>query len=207
MLPDPKEIYANGYAALDRGDFSGAIKLATTCLNASDTDSYWYAGALGLRCWAANYAGEHERVVLDAHALLALDSGDDKMWFDGLAAFNLAIIRRGLGDVGQAELLFDQARAKYQAYRVNPKMPDDWYLVRAFFEALAHWASSGNTDKIDDLAGRLSVMPNPSIAIDQMHKAADLHQRYARGENVGDEAAKAADDGVSRTFLALLLIL
>jgi hypothetical protein len=206
MPGDPEKIYTDGYAAFDRGDFAVAIKSAGKCLLAAPIDSYWFPGALGLRCWAANFADDRECVERDAHALLAIDTGDEKMWFDGLAAFNLALIRRRLGDVGEAELLFDQARAKYTAYRINPKKPDEWRLVRELFEAISHWAACGEADKVDDMAGRLSVLPDPSGETVHIHKAVDLYQRFVRGEDVADEAHRAADDGVSRTFLALILI-
>jgi tetratricopeptide (TPR) repeat protein len=207
MNSDPEKIYQDGYSAFDRGEYPRAINLATQCLKTADAGSYWYAGALGLRCWAANFAGDYDSVVIDAHTLLTLDTGDEKMWFDGLAVLNLALIRRRVGDVGQAERLFDQARAKYQAYRVNPKKPEDWPLVRQLFEAITHWAASGETDKLDDLAGILSVRSDPNGEIEQLKKAVDLYQRCARGEDVTAESGKVADEGVSRAFLALLLIL
>jgi tetratricopeptide (TPR) repeat protein len=206
MSTESEKIYTNGYAALDRGRFSEAIELAGKCLKSAPLDSYWYPGALGLRCWAANFAGDDVTVVRDAHTLLAFDTGDDKMWFDGLAVFNLALVRRKVGDIGQAETLFDQARAKYQAYRINPNKPDHWRLVRELFEAIATWAASGDTEKIDNMAGRLSVMTDPPDEIVGLKKAVDLYQRLARGENITKEAKEAAKDGVSRPFLALILI-
>ena len=205
MPSDFKKIYDDGYAALEKGDFASAIELAGQCLRAAPVDSYYYPGALALRCWAANFAGINETAVRDAHFLLALDTGDDKMWFDGVAAFNLAVIRRRLGDIGQAEFLFDKARAKYAAYRINHTMPDEWRLIREYFETVSHWAASGETDKIDDMAGRLSVLTDPSEEVAHIRRAVDLHQRLAHGEDVADEAVTAAEKGVSRTFLALLL--
>jgi len=206
MPPELKKIYADGYAAFDRGDYAKAIELANQCLKTAPLDSYWYAGALGLRCWVATFASDYESVGRDALALLALDSGDHKMWFDGLAVFNLALIRRRLGDVGEAETLFDQARAKYASYRIPPQTPDDWRLVREFFEALAHWFAGGETDKLEDLAGRLSILKDDSGDIPDLQTAVDLYQRSIRGEDVADEVRKAADDGVSRAYLAALLI-
>lgn len=206
MPPDVEKLYAEGYAALDRGDYARAVELAGQCLQNAPPDSYWYAGALGLRCWAANFTGDYDSVARDAHALLALDSGDHKMWFDGLAVFNLALIRRRLGDVGEAEMLFDQARAKYAAYRIPHQSPDDWRLVRELFEAVAHWAAGGETVRLDDLAGRLSVLMDNSGEIPGLQKAVDLYQRRARGEDVTKDARRAFDDGVSRAFLAALII-
>jgi len=206
MPPDLKKLYSDGYAAFDHGDYAKAIELAGQCLKSAPADTYWYAGALGLRCWAANFAGDDESVRRDAAALLALDSGDHKMWFDGLAVFNLALIKRRLGDVGGAETLFDQARAKYASYRIPPKTPDDWRLVRELFEALSLWAACGETTKLDDLAGRLSIAPDRSDEIFGLQKAVDFYQRSIRGEDVTDEVRKASDDGVSRAFLAALLI-
>ncbi len=206
MLPDPKKIYDDGYAAFEKEDFAKAIELAGKCLKAAHVDSYYYPGALGLRCWAANFTGDDETAVLDAHTLLVLDTGDDKMWFDGLAVFNIAIIRRRLGDVGQAESLFDKARAKYAAYRINHTMPEDWRLIREYFEVVSYWAACGETDKIDDMAGRLSVLKDPSNEVARIRNAVDLHQRLTRGEDVADEASVAAKNGVSRTLLALIMI-
>jgi tetratricopeptide (TPR) repeat protein len=206
MPPDPEKIHADSCAALDRGRYDEAIELATQCLKVAPTDSYWYPGALGLRCWAANYTGDDIMVARDAHTLLAFDTGNEKMWFDGLAVLNLALVRRRVGDAGQAETLFDQARAKFQAYRINPGKPDEWRLARELFEALSYWGASGETDKIDDMAGRLSVVANPSDEVERLKKVIDLYQRYTRGEDVVKEARQAAIDGVSRVLLALILI-
>jgi len=206
MPPDPEQIYNQGYDALDAGDYRQAMALAGKCLEAAEIDSYWYPAALGLRCWAANYDGDVEQVIGDANHLLSLDSGDDKMWFDAVAVYNLALIRRKVGDIGQSETLFDQARAKLAAYRIHPDRPRQWRLVREFFEVTAQWASLGEFGKLDDLAGRLSVISDPSDEIRQLKKAIDLYQRRARGQDVTEEARQAAEAGVGRTFLALLLI-
>jgi tetratricopeptide (TPR) repeat protein len=206
MALDPEQLCHEGCAAFNRGNYSDAIKKATRCIEATPADSYWYAAALELRCWAANFTDDQERVSRDANALLVLDTGDDKMWFDGLAVMNLALVRRRVGDVGQAETLFDQARAKFMSHRVAPQKEDKWRLRREFYEAVNYWAASGATDKLDNLSGRLSVAKNPSDEVAGIRQAVDLYQRHARGEDVSDEARRAADKGVSRAFLSALLI-
>jgi tetratricopeptide (TPR) repeat protein len=206
MALDPEQLCHDGCTAFDKGDYSGAIKKATQCIETAPADSYWYAAALELRCWAANFTDDQERVSRDANALLVLDTGDDKMWFDGLAVMNLALVRRRVGDIEQAETLFDQARAKFLSYRVAPQKEDKWRLRREFYEAVNYWAASGATDKLDDLSGRLSIAKNPSDEIVGIRRAVDLYQRHARGEDVGDEARQAADDGHSRAYLSALLL-
>ena len=206
MSPDAEQLYHDGCLAFNQGKYSEAIDKATKCIELTEVDSYWYAEALALRCWAANFADDQERVSRDANALLVLDTGDDKMWFDGLAVMNLALVKRRLGDVGQAETLFDQARAKFSSHRVRPEKSDHWRLMREFFEAVSDWASSGTTDKLDRLSGRLSVTKDPSDETTSLRRVVDLYQRHARGEDVDDDAHRAADDGVSRAYLSALLI-
>lgn len=206
MAGDPERYYLDGYAAFDRGEYRKAVDLATGCLSRVPVDSYWYAGALGLRCWAANFLGDDAAVVRDANALLALDTGDDKMWFDGLAVLNLAIIRRRLGDVGESELLFSQASAKYAAYHIPPDRPSHQRAVNDLFIAVSHWAACGETDKLDTLSHRLSAANEPDEEIIGVYRAVDLYRRLAGREDVRADALAAAGNGVSRAFLAVILI-
>lgn len=206
MTSDPEQIYLDGYAAFEGGDYAKAVDLATKCMNAADVDSYWYAGAIGLRCWAANYLGDSASVVRDASVLLFSDTGDDKMWFDGLAVLNLALIRRRLGDVGDAEMLFDLARAKYSAYRIDSEKPAEWSLIKDLFEAITLWAAAGETDKLENLAQKLKASPGEDGERAYLARAVDLYLREANGEDVTADAADAAQNGVSRAFLALILI-
>jgi len=206
MAQNPEKIYKNGYRAFEKGDYTKAIGLATDCLKTAEIDSYWYPGALALRCWAANYGGDPEQVIRDAYMLMSIDSGDDKMWFDGTALLNLGLLRRRNGDVSEAEILFQFASERYAAYQIDPTHPAEWQLIRDLFVASCAWAALNTRDKIEELAGRLEESPTAKGDISHIKAATGLYQRAATGEDVRREAEKATGAGVSRAFVALLLI-
>jgi len=202
----PEKLYKDGYAAFEKGDYPKAIELAGACLQSAAGDSYWYPGALALRCWSATWMGDDERAVRDAYMLLSIDSGDDKMWFDGTALFNLGLIRRRNGDNEQAEFLFQFASERYAAYTVESDLPAEWPLIRDMFAAACRWAAVGETDKLETLAGALKKSPAAKGDMVHVKRAVDLYLRAAAGEDVRADAAAATSKGVSRTFVALLLI-
>jgi hypothetical protein len=207
MANDPEKIYSDGYAAFERGDFDTAIDLAGQCLGAADNDSYWYAGALGLRIWATSFSGDVHRMTLDANALLSLDSGDHKMWFDGLALTNLAIELRKTGDIGEAELNFSQASAKYVMYRVADDQPADYRYIVDLFAAVNHWAATDSPEMVQALADRMAAAKNLTGDAAGVKRAVDIYLKMAGGETVTKLAEDAVAEGVSRTFLALPLLL
>lgn len=206
MAQNPEKLYKSGYRAFEKGDYDKAIGLAADCLKTADFDSYWYPGALALRCWAANYGGNAEQVIRDAYMLLSIDSGDDKMWFDGSALLNLGLLRRRGGDVSEAEILFQFAAERYGAYEIDAKQPPEWRIIRDLFVAACTWAALDSVDKLDELAGRLKEKPDAKGEIAHVGRVVELFKRAAAGKDVRDEAQKAVGNGVSRAFVALLLL-
>ena len=205
MTTDPGEVYRAGYAAFDRGDFTEAMLLGTQCLTLAAPDCYWHFGALGLRCWTANFLGNQASVERDAHTLLAEDSGTDKSWFDGLAHFNLGLVQRRAGNPDQAKALFAQASECYVTYQIRPEQPPEWALVNRLFAAVTHWAATDDSRKLEHLSAKLAGGAIPGDLTKQLTRVVDLYFRHIDGEEVTADTATATGEGVSRTFLALLL--
>lgn len=205
MTGDAAEIYKQGYAAFDRGDFDAAVSLATQCLTLAAPDSYWHFGALGLRCWAASFLDDAASVERDAQTFLTEDSGSDKPWFDGLASFNLGLVQRRAGNVEQAKGYFAKASAYYAAYQIHPEQPPEWELVTLLFAAVTSWAAAGDKGRLEQLSEKLAGWETPGDLTEQLTRAVDLYFRHIDGQDVKEEAAAATSAGVSRTFLALLL--
>lgn len=203
---DFKETYAAGYAAFDQGDFHTAVALASQCIATSPPDSYWHFGALGLRCWAANYLADNASVERDAQALLTTNAGVDKPWFDGLALLNLGLVYRRAGDVSKARACFARASRRYAAYAIDAKQPAAWQWVNRFFAVTTHWAASGECAALKTLAADIARQPTPSEEMTRLAHAVDMYLRHARGETVEAEAEAAACAGVSRAFLVFLLL-
>lgn len=205
-LHGPRDFYLAGYAALDGGDYARAIALATQCLAIAPPDSYWHFGSLGLRCWAANYLGEDAGVERDAQALLVGDAGTEQPWFEGLALLNLGLVARRAGQLAEAGEQFARAGECYAAHRISPGQPAEWALVSQFFAAAACWAACGDADGLERLAADVAALPGPDEEMVRLGRAIDLYLRRARGEDVRAEAEAAVGEGVSRAFLALLLL-
>lgn len=205
--PDARKSYLEGYAAFERGDFERANSLADECLASSSPSSYWYAGALGLKCWAATLGDKLPELDRSATTLLALDTGADKPWFDGIALLNLALVHRKHGDWGQARQLFLRASESYAAQQLHPNQPGEWQNVLDYFSTLCRWAANGNTGEwsnlLDQFAGGAR---KPSDLMNELIGAARLMLRYAEGDQVGEAAIKLARQGTSRTFLSCLLL-
>lgn len=203
---DAQAIYIQGYAALEAGDFSAAISLASRCMVIASPDSYWRYGALGLRCWSANFLGESEQVEHDAGALLHADAGPQSEWFQGLAWLNLGLMRRRRGNGPEAARCFREAESRYENYHPAPDVPEAWRAIHRFFVAVSHWAACGDLGALEALGSELARTETPDEEIADLVRAIDLYRRRARGEWVREEAARAVESGVSRTFLALLLL-
>ena len=195
-----------GYAALDQGDFGKATSLATECLAIAPPDAYWHFGALGLRCWAANYMKDNQSVERDARNLLAEDAGPDKPWFDGLALLNLGLVRWRAGRIDAAKTLFAQASTRYAAYRLGSGRPAEWMLIVRFFTAVTGWAASGETDALMRLAEELASLPAMNEEIARLDRVVTLYLRRAEGKQVTAEVKAAARRRTSRAFLALILL-
>ena len=173
----------------------------------SSPKSYWHAGALGLKCWSANFTNNLAEVESSANALLVLDTGDDKAWFDGLALLNLGLAKQRNGFAGEARDQYCRAAERYAAQQLHTGQPREWQSVINYFSTLCRWAASGEirewSSYLDHFSERMS---EPSELIQQLTAAANLMLRYAEGEKVRDEALELVEQGVSRTFLALVLL-
>src|SRR3972149_9649813 len=152
MLINPEETYQAGYAAFDQGNYPKARLLASQCRAAAPSDSYWHFGALGLQCWAANYLGDNTTVERDAAKLLSGEAGADKLWFDGVALFNLGLVSQRTRRTMEAKTYFTQASQRYASYPMNDGQTQTWAWIYKFFSAIAHWASSGEHKRLRQLA-------------------------------------------------------
>lgn len=206
-MKHPEQIYLAGYEAFQEGDFDRAIELAETCLGLASSDSYWYAGALGLKCWAANFAGNPSLVEQFAGNLLSLETGDDKPWFDGLACFNLGLAMMQSMRSNEARAHFERAARCYASQCVHPGQPDEWQSVLDYFSTLAKWCANGRTAEWwDFLSGLQGTACTPSDLLEQLSAAAKIMLRYSQGEDVKKEAMTLVEGGVSRTFLSPVLL-
>lgn len=202
-----EQIYFEGYEAFEQGDFNKAIELAETCLAISSPDSYWFAGALGLKCWAANFARNLSAVEEYAKILLLLDSGEDKPWFDGLAWFNLGLVSAQQGRLGEARSYFLRAADSYQSQELHARQSVDWQVVLEYFATLARWSASGETDELGDFLSRFDEdKRSRSELLDHLLVAARITLRFSEGEEVKREAIEGVRAGVSRTFLSPVLL-
>jgi hypothetical protein len=206
MMLNPEEVYQAGDTAFDQGNYPKARLLASQCLAVAPDDSYWHFGALGLKCWAANYLGDISTVERDASKLLSSDAGAYKLWFDGMAFFNLGLVSQRTRRSLDAKTYFTQASQRYAAYEMGPGKHQTRALLTKFFTAITRWASSGEWIYLQQLAQELARNPDPCTEQDQLARAVELYLRRARGEDVTSEAETAARQGVSRALLAYLLL-
>lgn len=201
-----EEKYFAGYAAFESGDYRTAVSLASDCIAGSAPDSYWHFGALGLRCWVANFLRDNTSVEDDANSLLSASSGVDKPWFDGLALYNLGLVQRRIGQTVAAKVLFKRASRRYAAYEIGDEQPLAWKLVNQFFVAVTHWAAYGEIGALDEFRLILDGIHSVDTEIQHLARAVDLYLRHEQGENVRGEAEAAVRLGVSRAFLAIILL-
>jgi hypothetical protein len=203
---NPEEVYQAGYAAFSQGNFPKARLLASQCLAVAGRDSYWHYGALGLKCWAANFLGDNATVEREAALLLSGDAGATQLWFDGLALFNLGLVRQRARRAGEARSYFTQASQHYTAYGIRSGQPHGQALTNQFYAAVTRWASSGDSLPLHQLAQKLASCPAPDQELRHLAWAVELYQRRAAGEDVAAAAEIAARQGVSRAYLAYLLL-
>lgn len=206
MIQKPEEKYKAGWDAFEKGDFAAAIKEAAAVMQAAAADSRWYAAAMSLHCWASHFSGDLTAAERDACTILTLDSGDEKLWFDGQALINLGIMRRKVGDIGAAELIFDQASSRFAEYTMPPDSSSECEFSRDLFAAFAYWAARDETRKLEELAQRLKSRPPGDGNASHVYRSVELYLSMAKGNEVKAEAAKAAAEGVGRTLLAPILL-
>ncbi len=200
-----RERYLAGYQALDQGDFSAALAAAAECLAVAPPNSYWYAGALGLRCWAAIYLGDESAVTQAAHELLDLDKPEET-WFDVLALLNLALVSRRAGRDAKANELFGQAADCHDRYLDQFDRLRPWRHVADFFAAASFWAASGNHRQLVQLAAEIDAIAEPDVETRRVARATDLLLRHACGDEVRAAAAAAVADGVSLALLSFSIL-
>jgi hypothetical protein len=206
MLINLEEVYQASCVAFDQGNFPKARLLASQCLAVAPQDSYMHYGALGLKCWAANYLGDNVTVEREAAILLSGEASTDKRWFEALALFNLGLVSQRTRRTMQAKIFFNLASQRYGAYPVSTEQPRPRILINRFFAALAHWASTGDRKPLEELARNLSEHPVTDAELEPLARAVGLYLRRARGEDVTTEAETAVRQGVSRAFLAYILL-
>jgi hypothetical protein len=206
MMINPEKVYQASHAAFDQGNFPKARLLASQCLVAAPQDSYWHFGALGLKCWAANYLGDNATVAREAAKLLSSDAGANKSWFDGLALFNLGLVSQRTRRSAEAKTYFTQASQRYTASDVTSDQHHTGFWNQKLFAAIADWASSDAPEHLRQLAQELASHPASAEELEYLSRAVDLYLRRARGENVTTDAETAARQGVSRAILAYILL-
>lgn len=195
-----------GIRGLRARELPQAEALADVCLESCATDSYWYAGALGLKCWIALFTDD-PTLSSTAEALLGLDSGDDKPWFDGMALLNLALASRRRGRTRRSRRLFLLAAERYGEQSLRQGQPPEWRHVIDYFGTLCRWAAGGDRSGWERLIGRLEEDPNREDGLlRNLGTCVRLMLRSASGEEVLHDAEESVKKGVSRTFLSLLLL-
>jgi len=205
---EAQKIYLNGYEAFERGDLKTARALADKCLALSSQTSYWYAGALGLKCWIANFTNDLAELEKTAATLLALDTGVDKPWFDGLASLNLGLAKSKDGRINEAKSFYMRAAERYQEVQLQPGQPSEWQHVIDYFSALCRWGATQKTVLWRNFLNQFrNHKGEQSELLQQLSAAGQLMIRYAEKEEVKQEAEKLIKEGVSRTFLAVVLLI
>jgi hypothetical protein len=200
--------YLAGYEAFEQGDLNKAITLANSCMALSSETSYWYAGALGLKCWVANFANNLVNLEWIAATLLTMDTGFNKAWFDGVALLNLGLAMRKTGNMVEAQTLFLQAAERYSRQPLQPEQPSEWQYVLDYFSTLCKWAATEDVTLWEEILDhyRENDKDGQSILMYQLTTSAQLMHRYAQGHEVKQEAVELVKEGISRTFLAVLLM-
>jgi tetratricopeptide (TPR) repeat protein len=206
MQVDVGETYREGYAAFDDGDYQMAIKLATETLAHAPANSYWRFGALGLRCWAANFLGQFDQVHQDTKELLYCRSGYDQRWFDGMAWLNRGFAEYQSGDLDRAKEYFSNAWECYAGYKPRPKQPPGWAFVVKYFAGLCRWAATGAADQLESLSSAIRAHPVADCETDHLQKGIEIMLRFIAGEDMAKEAQAAIAQGVNRTYLAFVLL-
>jgi tetratricopeptide (TPR) repeat protein len=205
-MEEVKEIYFAGYSAFEKGNFQEAAKIANKCLDMADAESYWQFGTLGLCCWLSNFINDHAGVERYAHTLIEADSGKQKAWFDAVAWFNLGLAYKREKRPDEATVAFNNASQCYKTFLKQHDQSAEWAYIIRLFSSVAEFASSGKTQSFSELLYELLHSESKTEALSHIRKAVKLYLRFAGGEDVMVEAAKAVHQGVSRTFLAYILL-
>jgi len=201
------KLYLEGYEAFEQGDFRSAKALADTCLTLSSHTSYWHAGALGLKCWVANFTNNLTELEKTAETLMSIDTGTDKPWFDGVALLNLGLVKRKDGQSSEARTFFLRASERYKAQELQPGQPGEWENVIDYFSTLCRWAAVEETNEWRNLLKRFrDDTSKQSKLLRQLSAAAQIMLRYSEGEEVKRETIELVKESVSRTFLSVLLL-
>lgn len=204
---EAQKIYLDGYEAFEQGDFRSANALADTCLTLSSQTSYWYAGALGLKCWVANFTSDVADLERTAATMLAMGTGTDKPWFDGVALLNLGLAKRKDGHTSEAQTLFLRAAERYRTQQLQPGQPSEWQNVVDYFNILGRWAATEETFEWRKITNRFRDDPGEHTELmRQLLTAVQLMLRYSEGEEVMQEAVELVEEGISRTFLSVILL-
>lgn len=201
-----KDIYFAGYSAFEKGNYEKAAKLARKCLRIAKQDSYWYSGALGLCCWTANFTGDHTSVEQYAHVLLAVKTGDQKAWFDAVASFNLGLTHRKNRRLDEANIAFSNAAQCYSTFLKQGNHPTDWTLIIRLFFSIAMFAMDRDKKHFVNLLDRISQFQDTSEVVKNVKQTIKIYLRHSSGEDVKKDAIKIVQMGVSRTFLAYILL-
>jgi len=202
-----EEIYRTGYDAFEGGDYAEAKRLADACLGASTPADYWYAGALGLKCWVASFIGDGSTLQESAERLSTMDTGEDTHWFDGLAALHLGFLHYKESNHQKAKELFSQASLSYRQQTLLPGQPPEWQYVLDYFSTLAAWLAEQSPHPWQQYNQQLTkdCAPANQLCL-QLKAAANLMIKYTQGESTAQEAADLLKMGVSRTFLCPILL-
>ena len=193
---EAQKIYLDGYEAFEQGDYRKSNELADTCMALSSQTSYWYAGALGLKCWVANFTNNLADLERIASTLLAMDTGIDKPWFDGVVLLNLGLAKRKDGQSSEARTFFLRASERYKAQELQPGQPGDWENVIDYFSTLCRWAVVEETNEWRNLLKRFR---------DDTSEQSELLRQLSAAE-VKRETIELVKESVSRTFLSVLLL-
>ena len=204
---EAQQIYLDGYEAFEQGDFRRANELADTCLALSLQTSYWHAGALGLKCWVANFTNNLGELEQTAETLLSMDTGANKPWFDGVALLNLGLVKGKDGQSSEARTLFLRAAERYKAQELQPGQPGEWENVIDYFSTLCRWAATEETIEWRRILKRFrDDTSEQSELLRQLSAAARIMLRYSEGKEIKREMIELIKEGVSRTFLSVLLL-
>ncbi len=203
---DPEQAYQAGDAAFRQGNFPRARLLASQCLAAASPDSTLRFQALSRQCWAANYLGDNATVEREAARLLSGDAGADQLWFDGLALFNLGLVRQRTRRTDEARTYFSLASQRYAASDACFHPSRAQAMIHRFFAAISCWASTNDSQPLRQLSQELSAPTEADPELRRLARAVSLYLRRLAGEDVAVEAEIAARQGVSRAYLAYLLL-
>jgi hypothetical protein len=127
-------------------------------------------------------------------------------WFSGLAHLNIALWLARRGEVDRARTAFSAAAEAYDEYELADQQPTEWALVLRYFAAVARWKSGAGIQDLEDLHKEIRSGDRSVDYPDGLPEAVQLAWRHAQGEPVSMAVHHAVERGVSRAFLAPLLL-